>query len=285
MKHDLPTIAGFWYGSDLSWLEALCIQSFLDHGHRFVLYLADDVKNVPPGVETRPASDILWPSPFSFNENERHRVAVFSDIFRLHLSQKTDYIWVDLDAFCVRPFDVDTPYVFGQSRRGDFPTGVLRLPKSSETLASMLSFVDSPNPTQPWRGPTLRRANRRKVANGERWGIEHLPWGCSGPKAFTHFLIKTGESIHTSEPEIFYPLSPDELWMLHAPEIRTQQIERSGVLSVHIYGHQKREMALSMSGLPSPGSYLDRMCKRHGITPRSNPITRLSWMGPTTNLG
>ncbi|NOD31416.1 hypothetical protein GS610_07700 [Ruegeria sp. HKCCD6228] len=278
MTNRSPTIASFWFGSDLSWLEQLCLQSFLDHGHRFVLYVAHEVKGIPAGVETRPASDVFWPPPFVVKAEDRQGVAVFSDIFRLHLMRQGEMIWVDLDAYCVRAFEFSTDFVFGRSRRGDFPTGVLRLPTRSATLEQMLEFVMSSNPSQPWRGRRLQRHNRERTARGERWGIEALPWASSGPKAFGHFLRRTAEDRHAMAAETFYPLAQEELWKLHDPRIATNEIETEAVHSVHIYGHQKKLMANRMAGLPVSGSYLDRLCKRHGIEPSTAPILRLAWM-------
>ncbi|EEE38106.1 hypothetical protein RKLH11_1947 [Rhodobacteraceae bacterium KLH11] len=280
MGQSLPTIAGFWYGSDLSWLEVLCIRSFLDNGHRFILYCPDQIGGVPEGVDIRPASDVLWPPPFALSGNTRLRVAVFSDIFRLRMLQKTDFLWADLDAYCVRSFDFQSAYVFAPAGNGTFPNGVLRLPSASPTLARMLDFVTAQNPTQPWRGPRLQRKNRTRIQNGERWGIEALPWGCSGPKALSYFLRKTGEEQHALPPDTLYPLAREELWKLHRPGIRPQQIERDGVHSVHVYGHQKKWLATQQAGLPVPGSYLDRLCQRHSIDPGRSPIARLDWMAP-----
>ncbi|WP_170547950.1 hypothetical protein [Ruegeria atlantica] len=280
MPSDLPTIASFWFGSELSWLEALCIQSYLDRGHRFILYTGHEIEGVPAGGELRPASDILWPAPFDMPAGDRRRVAVFSDIFRLRLMQKTDFIWVDLDAYCVRPFAFPSAYIFGQSHTGNFLTGVLRLPTDSQTLAHMLDFVTTANPTQPWRGGPLHRRNRQRIRDGETWGIESLPWGSSGPKAFAHFLRKTDEDSHAMQAEVFYPLSKHDLWKLHNPFTPTAQIEGDMVHSVHVYGHQKRLMAQNMSGLPVRGSYLQRLCDRHGIDPEARPILQEGWLAP-----
>lgn len=270
-----PVIASFWYGSDLSWLETLCIKSYLDRGHRFVLYAAEHIAGIPEGTEVREASEILWPPPFALAENFRVRVAVFSDIFRLRMIRQTGFVWVDLDAYCVTRFDFDTPWVFGRSSRDTFPTGVIGLPDSSRTLDAVLEFITSRNPSPPWRGAKFQRNNRRRTRQGETWGIEALFWGCSGPKAFGHFLKQTGEDRHAMPSETFYPLSPQEIWMLHAPHIPTQMIERDGVHSVHIYGHQKKMIANTMSGLPQAGSYLDRLCDRHGIDPQKQVIASL----------
>lgn len=280
MTNALPTIAGFWFGSDLSWLEALCIRSYLDNGHRFVLYTAHPVKGVPDGADVRHASEVYWPPPFNIEDNDRQRVAVFSDIFRLKLCQITDFIWVDLDAYCVRPFRFDVPHVFGCTQSGSIPNGILRLPAASPALSGMLDFVTAPNPTQPWRGQRLHRRNASRIAEGERWGVESLPWGCSGPKALEHFLKISGEDRLAQPPNSFYPLEPKDLWRLHDPNVGLSDIEKEDVLSVHIYGHQKKQLAKAAGGLPVPGSYLDHLCHRHGIDAEKNPITPLAWMVP-----
>ncbi|WP_419737662.1 hypothetical protein [Ruegeria sp.] len=275
----LPQIASFWFGSDLSWLEALCIQSYLDHGHSFTLYAAHDIANIPNGVDLRHASEILWPAPFALRPEDRLGVAVFSDIFRLRLLERTDFIWVDLDALCLKPFDFASLYVFAPSQSGKFPNGVLRLPQESQTLAQMLAFVTSANPTQPWRGAKLRKRNAQRIADGETWGIEALPWGCSGPKALGHFLRETGEDIHAMPADTFYPLANEALWKLHDPRVPPSAIERDGVHSVHVFGHQKKFMAQQTAGLPVRGSFLSTLCARHGIDPQDNPIAPMAWMG------
>lgn len=275
---DLPKIASLWVGSDLSWLEILCIQSFLDNGHAFTLYTVEAIKGVPKGAQLRPASDVYHPPPFDIADNDRHRVAVYSDIFRLKLIRQQPVIWADLDALCVRPFDFPSPYVFAKSKRDTYPTGVLGLPADAPVLSALHDFVVSDNPTQPWRGARLHRQNAARVAAGETWGIEALKWGVSGPLSFGHFLEQTGEARHAMAPQVLYPLAPEELWMLHAPSIATAQIEGPETRSVHIYGHQKKTMALEFGGLPRAGSYLDRLCQRHGIDPQAHPIEPLAWM-------
>ncbi|MCG7519401.1 hypothetical protein [Ruegeria sp. Ofav3-42] len=282
MNRNLPVIASFWFGSDLSWLEALCIQSYLDNGHRFILYAAHDIEGIPDGVEIHPAGDILWPAPFELRPEDRQGVAVFSDIFRLRLMQKTQYIWVDLDAYCVKPFAFPSPYILGCSHSGNYPNGVLRLPENSETLALMYEFVTSANPTQPWRGGRLYRRNRRRIRDGETWGIETLPWGSSGPKALEFFLRQTGEESHVMQADVFYPLATEDLRKLHDPRIPTTEIERDTVHSVHVYGHQKKLLAGKTAGLPVTGSYLHRLCERHGINPSANPILPVGWLAPRT---
>ena len=48
-----------WVEGPLSFLEQLCIVSFLDAGQHVRLYVYNDVPNVPKGVEVCDARDIL----------------------------------------------------------------------------------------------------------------------------------------------------------------------------------------------------------------------------------
>ena len=45
-----PVIQSLWVGEKLSVMEILSISSFLQKGHPFHLYVYDDVKGVPDGV-------------------------------------------------------------------------------------------------------------------------------------------------------------------------------------------------------------------------------------------
>ena len=126
----------------------------------------------------------------------------------------------------------------------------------------------------------MHRLNRRRIRNGETWGIETLPWGSSGPKALGYFLKQTGKDIHALPADTFYPLAKDQITYLHKPAVPTDWFERDGVHSVHIYGHQKKVLAQAANGLPVVGSYLDRLCQRHGINPAANPIMPVGWLAP-----
>ena len=47
----LPIVASLWIGGRLSFLEQVCLKSFVDHGHRTILYTYGAVAGVPDGVE------------------------------------------------------------------------------------------------------------------------------------------------------------------------------------------------------------------------------------------
>lgn len=271
MKTPLPTIASLWCGPYLSFIERVVLQSYLDRGHPVVLYVAETVEGIPEGVEVRHADEIYYPPPFDISDNDRQRVAVYSDIFLLHMFLKTDYIWCDLDAYCVKPLDFDRDWIFAFGKPDQVCTGVLKLPKNSKTLAELLEFVTAPCPIQPWRGKRFRDARRRLQESGEVWGVESLPWGCAGPKPFTHFLKETGEVSYAMEKDVFYPVFGPTLARLLHPRLDFSVIEKPESYSVHIFGSTKKAI-LARGGLPPVGSYLAMICKRHGIDPVLCPV-------------
>ncbi len=55
----LATIAMFWHGPPLGFIERLCVQSFVDAGHPVVMFSYGAVEDLPAGVEAAPAIDIL----------------------------------------------------------------------------------------------------------------------------------------------------------------------------------------------------------------------------------
>lgn len=277
MVDKLPSISSLWVGSDLSWLEQVCIQSYIDNGHHFILYVIGEIKNIPTSVEIRQASEIYAPT-FNISDNDRLRVAAYSDIFRFNLLKTIKTIWVDLDVYCLRSFNFPTQYVFALNSKGSALTAVMGLPSNSKALNAILEFVTMENPVQPWRGWRLRKSCAQRVSDGDTWGIEDLHWGCAGPKPFNYFLHDTGEVANALRKDVLYPLDPSELYKIHLKEFKLSEIEKEETHSLHIYGHEKKKLVNENLGLPVAGSYLDLICKRHGIDPNKAIIPRLPWM-------
>jgi hypothetical protein len=55
----LRPVASLWIGTELHYINQLCLKSHLRHRHPVTLYCTDEVTNVPEGVEVQPASDIM----------------------------------------------------------------------------------------------------------------------------------------------------------------------------------------------------------------------------------
>jgi hypothetical protein len=174
----LPTIASLWIGTRLTWYEAVCIQSYLDHGHRFVLFCKPGTKNIPQGVEVRSIDEEglsnLWPL------QTRKQRACYSDHFRLLMIRDYGYVWSDLDAFCVRPLDLPGDRIYGaQNRRWSIATGILKLPADSEALARCIAFNEDENPIPPWFTPEERAI---RGTEGSRYSSPDRPIGLGGQR-------------------------------------------------------------------------------------------------------
>lgn len=270
MSDPLPPVFSFWTGSDLSWLEQVCLVSFRDAGHPVTLYTLGPVERIPAGITALEVD--FTPAP-PFKVETRHDAAVYSDLFRLHMMTRDAGIWVDCDAYCLRPFSDLSPYVLGRGPKGQVLNGVLRLPPSSQTLRDMLAFCAEENPIQPWRGEGYRTGKAREASEGKRWSIRDLPWGCSGPKLLTYHAERTGEARHAMAPDVLFPLEGRDLGLLVQTNATLEAIEGNpATLSIHIYGVVRKAVLTEHGGLPPPGSWLDHVCARHGIDPRAAPI-------------
>ena len=84
----LPEIASLWIGSELTWLEQVCLKSYIDHGHKVYLYSYDPVENVPDGVVMKDAAEIL-PADKIIRHARTGSPAFHADVFRLRLMKKT----------------------------------------------------------------------------------------------------------------------------------------------------------------------------------------------------
>lgn len=271
----LPPIASLWVGDGLSWIEQLCLQSWVDRGHNVTLYTLGPVSGVPAAVKTADAGAILAP-PFDVIIARRHRTAVYSDLFRIALLMRQEVIWVDCDAYGLRDLGGLGPYVFAPGPR-QLLVGVWGLPRACETLKLMQDFVTRPNPIQPWRGPKYHKKRQALLDQGHKWAIEALPWGCSGPQLFDHFAKQTRIAPQAQPQQVFYPLFGPSLSLLHRPGVAHDLIEAPQVRSVHIFGATKKHLARHNGGLPIAGSYLDHLCQRHSIHASEAPATDAVW--------
>jgi len=268
----LPTIASLWIGEELSWLDQLCLQSFVDHGHEVVLFSYNKVKGVPKGVKTAEAAEIL-PTDKIIRHARTGSPAYHADVFRLHMLQQTDYIWADTDAFCCQPWDVKKNGHFHgwiSDKKPLVNNGVLRLPKTSKTLKGMLKFTEDEYPVPPWFNADRRAGLQALKDEGKGLHVSQMPWGVWGPNALTWFLKDTGEIEHSKPGHVIYPvpfaiagvtLNPNRLE-------KARGLIKDDTLSIHFWGRRFRNIATKYSGVPAKGCYVDVLLKRHNIDPQ-----------------
>jgi hypothetical protein len=271
----IPPIASLWIGDALSYVEIVVLKSFLACGHDVTLFVRGNVKNVPDGVSVRDADQISAPD-FDFSGlTQRFAGGVYSDVFRLDLIAQTDFIWADLDAYCVKPLLPVEGYLVGSTRQS-VPkpnNGVLRLPKASEALGLMRTFLHDPNPI-PWWFPEHRTTHlKRQKRRGVRHGIETFAWSLSGPLLLNKALHRTGEIRHVLPRDVLYPVSHETCTSLLDPSVDPSVFETPATRSVHLFGASKLHLVAEFSGLPPQGSYIARICSRHEVNPSDFPIS------------
>ena len=90
----LSVIQSLWIGDSLSNLEKLCIQSFMDNGHEFHLYVYENVAGIPDGTIIKDANEILHKDLIF---RRRGKITTFSNWFRYALLAKMGgfgWIWI-----------------------------------------------------------------------------------------------------------------------------------------------------------------------------------------------
>lgn len=266
------SVASFWAGSSLSFFEQVCIQSFLDAGYDYYLYTFGDVGNVPQGVTILDARSI-FDGRLENGEDVRKYAAVYSDVFRLHLMLKTDYLWVDTDVYCLKPTHWNKPYMFGFNRKSKKSNNcVLRLPKTSPSLLLMLDFMNASTPIPHWWRQARLEPFCEKIRAGHRPTLYNLPWATTGPGLLSWALQQTGE-IHRGQTWVaYYQYNSALNYEFLNPDLDASSYEGDHVFFIHLFGSTKIHIRDEFGGLPPEGSYIDVICRRHNIDPLEAPI-------------
>lgn len=115
-------IQSLWIGGQLSKVEQLCIQSFIDNGHEFHLYVYEEITNAPKYTQIFDARTIIAEDAiFRFESGwGKGSVSGFADLFRLLLIQKKGGWWVDMDVICLRPFDFKEEIIICSSYESEY---------------------------------------------------------------------------------------------------------------------------------------------------------------------
>ena len=264
----LPVIASLWVGAELSWLEQLCLKSFVDNGHDVVLFTYDEVKGVPDGVQVEDANDIL-PAERIIRHAKTGSPAYHADVFRLHMLRQTDYVWADTDAYCCQPWDLRGKHFHGwiSDKKPMVNNGVLRLPKTSRTLKAMLQFTRDEYPIPPWYSAKKQAELQALKDAGQGVHVALLPWGVWGPDALTWFLQETGEISNSQPGHVIYPVPFKQAGVVLNPNRRNQASKhiRSDTLSIHFWGRRFRNIAAKYGGVPAEGCYVHELLAKHEI--------------------
>ncbi|MDP1667685.1 hypothetical protein [Phaeovulum sp.] len=267
-------VGTLWIGGALSWMEQLCLKSFVDAGQKITLYSYEDIPNVPAGVIRRDGREVLDTDDFIKYE-KKDSFALFADLFRIHMiAQNPGLIWVDTDVYCHRPIEHEGDYVMGFELPGEtrVNNAVLGLPADSAILADILDFMSDRAAIPEFVKPALRAEYQAAKAAGRPVHVSQQPWGVWGPMMISHFVAKHRLKAEVQPLDAYYPITfPDRTKFLKAEKVAAKLITPR-TTALHIWASNKRELGLRHGGLPPPGSYLAMLVAKHGIRPETAPI-------------
>jgi len=155
-------IHGLWIGKNLSKVELLCMQSFIDNGHQFHLWAYDEIETpLPSEVIIENAEKIIKREDVFCYKNKNQfghgkgSYAGFSDVFRYKLLYEKGGWWVDMDVVCLKHLDFDSEYVFRTHHDFAMVGNIMKCPKGSKLMLDCYNeaykLVDADN--KDWNLP------------------------------------------------------------------------------------------------------------------------------------
>lgn len=266
----LPEVCSFWHG-ELSYLERICIASFIEQGHRFRLYAYEPLTGLPPGCEMVDAATVVPRAEMFFYKGKR-TPAVFADLFRLKLMQLGAGIWVDCDVYCVAPFAGLGDYVFGiedytspaTGRRPMINNAVFRCPPDSPLLPALFRTFE-PGALPP--GLPLHRYLEVRIRRffGEALPVQDMQFGATGPWPLNHHLRRLGLAGLAQPKPVFYPIDYGAATQLLAPDSDLSEMIAPETLGAHLWHSALTDRGSGKPLPPQPGSFFAREAERFGI--------------------
>ena len=143
ISQDNINVHSLWIGKHLSSLELLTLKSFIKAGHKFHLWIYEEIETpLPPEVIIKDASEIISKENiFKYNKKSsfghgKGSYAGFSDIFRYKLLYDHGGWWVDMDVCCLKPLNIEVPYVFRKHHYLNVVGNIMKCPAKSKVMLS-----------------------------------------------------------------------------------------------------------------------------------------------------
>ena len=142
LTEDNKVVNGLWIGSVLSKIELLTIQSFIDNGHEFHLWVYEPIQTpLPVEVVIEDANEIIQASKifrYKYTNEFGHgkgSVSGFSDVFRYKLLYERGGWWTDMDMTCLKPLNIESPYFFRSHHELFLVGNIMKAPKGCDLMA------------------------------------------------------------------------------------------------------------------------------------------------------
>ncbi|MDO4441601.1 MAG: galactosyltransferase Lgt5 [Moraxella sp.] len=246
MDSTLPSINALWIGGTLSRLSAVCLSSFVRHGHTVNLYTYGDVAGVPNGVCVCDGN-IIIDSSHIIKHQKSGSYALFSDIFRYQLLSKIeDGIYVDCDVYCLQPMSIpEHGYLLGYENPSIINGAVLAMPKDSPLLNTLIELSRQPYFTPEWYSTYDKTRLKIKRLFGYANHISKMGWGVLGPSAITHYTNKLNLA-HLVQPiDVLYPIQHHEVDKLLDANLSINDVISERSVCVHLYNETLKHINLN----------------------------------------
>lgn len=241
-----PLAQSLWVGPRLRWIERLAIQSYLNNGWRFQLYVYDDPDNVPDGCEVLDATTII-PAKEIFREGMNSgahagSIGAFSDLFRYQLLYMRGGMWTDTDVINLKRFEPD-----GQRF------------VCTEIVDAGLTSLNGAIMAAPAGDPFLARAcerSRELLASAEGMFFTRI-----GPYLLAELLIEMGvDTIDLMPPGFLSPVSWMNAGSVLQPftTVMTRREFRDAV-NLHVYTETWRALGLGLDHPPGPDTFIGQL--------------------------
>jgi Glycosyltransferase sugar-binding region containing DXD motif len=226
----------FWAYGNVSNLEILCMNSFLNLGYDLSLWTYGDISNAPKGTKIRDARDIMPEENVFLNGFGSY--ASFSDLFRYATLCKHGGLWADTDVIAlIRPEHLPQ-YKFLVTQRSYNGNDFL--------LNNNVIF----NPT-PSKGDVIELA----LAYSSAFPKAHIGWPEIGPN-----LLMAIVSIYPSHGfKIMAPdfANPVDWWECPHPFLATNFKFKNRYAFIHLYNEMWRRNNVDKNAEFPGGSLLD----------------------------
>jgi len=266
------TVTGLWAGDSLPLLAALCIKSFLDHGHAFQLFTYRDYGNIPVGTRVRDAREIL-PEECLFRDGARRSLAPFSDWFRMEWLAREGGFWVDMDVICLQDSLPEADIWFCRESPGLLSVAALRFPAHHPVAASLASLAEDPARYAPWdtaEEKAAKDALRRREPD-VRQRRRHVPWGFCGPQGFSRAAKHAGLAGLAAPMSRMCPI-PWTRWRdCYNGRLSLGSPLLANAWGIHLWGEMARrepDAWQSMQRNSLAGRLLDKHLPGHAVRPR-----------------
>jgi len=230
----------FWHGNNITPYEQLCIQSFLDNNHDFIVYSYDKLENIPAGAILKDAEEILTKDElFTYKHGHvKGSYAGFANYFRYELLYRKGGWWVDMDVLCLTPSLPSNEIFIAFESNNSINNAILRFPSGHKLMKNC-------------RDEAKRIGKNAKFAE-------------AGPILLTKLIDTFGFHENVSPSYTAYPIPYDKALDVLIPECANKLLDVVQESTfIHLWGSVLRRAGISKNISPPFGSLLRILFDKH----------------------